>query len=106
MAGVPNDLPEGGARYFQEYVEAGGTLHAARAYAIACCDRDLYAKRVRAYTARVEKGDVNADPVNVQVMWACAKSRDAASDTAEKLRAALPAKSADELPNSSGHFND
>ena len=55
---IPNDLPEGGTQYFQEYALAGGSEHAAKSYAVACCQRDQYATRLDAITTALFLLDV------------------------------------------------
>ena len=98
---IPNDLPADAAVYYREYVEAGGTTHAAKAYAVACHERDKYGARMDGYTQTLTSDE--GDAVNVQVMWAVQKAWDAASKTAEKLRDALP-KAAPKADTGKGFF--
>lgn len=98
MTTVPNDLPENGASYYREYVEAGGAAHAARSYAIACAGRD--AAYVRACNIR-DNAEITG--VMSQVLLATVKMVSDLSATAEKLRSLLPSEpEIDDDPD--GHF--
>ena len=99
---IPNDLPEGGAAYYQEYIRAGGADHAARAYAQACTQRDLFLGEL-VKIALGGEGMEEGDNVNVQIMWAVQKSWVEAAKQAEKLRDALPPASA-EAADDTGYF--
>ena len=98
---IPNDLSAAGVMYFTEYVNAGGAEHAARAYAMACDQRDILQKRLFDITMGVEVQD--DDAMGGQIMWAVQKSWVEASKTAEKLRDALPV-SAPEAKDETGYF--
>ena len=45
---VPNDMSVAAQGYFREFVDAGGPEHAAKAYALACEQRDDARKRAAA----------------------------------------------------------
>ena len=98
---IPNDLSEAALAYYREYVNAGGAEHAARAYAMACDQRDILQKRL--FDITMGEDAEAAEVMAGQVMWAVQKSWVEASKTAEKLRDALPA-SAPEAKDETGYF--
>ena len=101
---IPNDLPEDGTRYYREYVKAGGPDHAARAYAIACCQRDNFAARLEAITSPEDaEPQGEGDAINVQIMWAVQKSWVEANKLVEKLREQLPVQEP-EQDDDTGYF--
>ena len=98
---LPNDLSEAALTYFREYVTAGGAEHAARAYAMACDQRDILQKRL--FDITMGGDDELAEAMGGQIMWAVQKSWVEASKTAEKLRDALPV-STPEAKDETGYF--
>ena len=95
----PNDLDPDALAYWSEYVDAGGTEHAAKAYAAACHVRDTADEQLRTLICG---GEVTM--VGAQGIMALNKTRTDASTTAEKLRGLLPDKGGAEAGGA--HFDD
>ena len=91
---IPNDMSAEAQVYYREHVDAGASEHAAKAYALACAERDDARARAKELRNMPELSGAAS-----QVLLACIKSAADASSTAEKLRAALPVDTKPSAPS-------